>query len=198
MRVQCGKSRHNKLNVGRQEGNVDGTEQTMQEKIQVGTAGFVQHFFPVSKQGFGGWKIDTPSSQREQIWGQGISRIEAHLSAQVQEKHEVPPPGHIVLFCLRIQCSKDICDGAQQPPCNTRGGSGLFGMPISCFTATVGFSEAHSRRPHLRHTKHCSNRIWRQGLVDYRSQGNQHNGRYTPTSIFARNLAESHQASVFW
>jgi len=65
----------------------------MQEKIQSGMAGFVQHFHPSIHARIERLESETPSSTREQIWEQRISRVEAKLSAQVQVKHGVVPLG---------------------------------------------------------------------------------------------------------
>jgi len=56
-----------KLNVGRLEENLDGTNQNMQGQFQSGMAGFAQHFLPSIHARIERLVIDTPSSQLEQI-----------------------------------------------------------------------------------------------------------------------------------
>jgi len=53
-----------KLNMGRLEENLDGTEQNMQDQSQSGMAGFVQHFLPSIHARIKRLESDTPSSQR--------------------------------------------------------------------------------------------------------------------------------------
>jgi len=68
-----------KLNVGRLEEILDGMERNMQEKIQKGMEGFVQHVLPSIHARIECLEIYTPFSQREQIWEGRISRIEAQF-----------------------------------------------------------------------------------------------------------------------
>jgi len=65
---------------------------------------------------------------------QRISRIEARLSAQDQVKHEFPPQVTLPCFCLGIQYSKELCDGAQHP-LPTQGGG------VSRFWGAITFSQ---------------------------------------------------------
>jgi len=171
----------------------------MREQIQSGMAVFVSHFLPSIHARIKRLETDMPSSQREQLWEQRISRLGAQLSAQGKLKHEVfPPRSHSPVLVSESGIPRTYATVLNTPLPTQRGRSAIFGGAITCFTTTVEFSEAHSRRSHLRDTKHCSNRFWRGRGVDYRGQGSQHNGSYTPTSIFARNFADLHQASVFW
>jgi len=72
------------MNVGRLKEKLDGTEQNKQEQIQSGMAGFASHFHPAIHARIERLAIDMPSSQREQLWEQRISRIEAQLPSQAQ------------------------------------------------------------------------------------------------------------------
>jgi len=79
---------------------------------------------------------------------------------------KLPPPGDIVLFFVpesSVPRTYATVHNIHLPTFPTQGGFSLFWGAITCFTTTVEFSEALSRRPHLRHRKNCSDRIWRRG-----------------------------------
>jgi len=108
-------------------------------------------------------ETDMPSSPREQFWEQRISRIVAQLSAQAQVKHEVfPPRSHSLVLVSESGIPRTYATVLNRP-LPTQGGGQQFLGSNPMYKTTVEFSEAHSRRPHLRHTKHCSNRFWRGG-----------------------------------
>jgi len=111
-----------KLNVGRLEEILDGTDQIMQEQIHSGMEGFVQHLLPSIHARIEWLGIDMPSSQREQLWEQRISRTEAKLYAQGQVKHKVFPQCHIVLFLSRNLVVKGPMRRCSTPPSQHKGG----------------------------------------------------------------------------
>jgi len=57
-----------KLNVGRLEESLDGTEQNMQNQIQSGMAGFFKIFGPLCTQGLNGWNVTRRRHNWNKYW----------------------------------------------------------------------------------------------------------------------------------